>query len=127
MAKVNGPLMSLDARGNYAGKVQFRGGLKGTHAYRPAPPGRVNQAPATEAQQTIRDAYHAVLLDWRALTPEQRGDWEALAVMQGHPMSGWNLYLKRHLTDYLTQNHARVTTTGTTRITTTGKVRIYAE
>jgi hypothetical protein len=119
--------MSLDARGNYAGKVQFRGGLKGTHAYRPAPPDKINQAPATEAQQTIRDAYHSVLLDWRALTTEQRADWEALAIIQPRPMSGWNLYLKRHLSAHLAQNQARITTTGATRITTTGKVRIYGE
>ena len=53
MAKITGPLMSLDAKGNWArGTLQFRGGLQATHAYRPAQPGTVNQAAATPAQIT---------------------------------------------------------------------------
>ena len=93
MARILGPLLSLDARGNWAsGKLQFRGGLKATHAYRPAPPGSVNQAPASSAQDLIRQRYQAAIEDWRALAPAERADWNASAEEQH--LSGWNLFLQ---------------------------------
>lgn len=93
MARITGPLLSLDARGNWArGALQFRGGLKATHAYRPAPPGSVNQAPATSAQSIIRQHYRAAIEDWRALSEAERADWNASAEEQH--LSGWNLFLQ---------------------------------
>ncbi|MDS4070511.1 MAG: hypothetical protein RKO24_12925 [Candidatus Competibacter sp.] len=128
MARIRGPLFSEDAAGNFAsGIIQFRGGLRGTHAYRPAPPDTVNKSVATDAQQTIRTAYHNTANAWRALTNDQRKEWETLATTQPTPMSGWNLYLKQHLAEHLTTSQARITTTGKFRITTTGEYRIYGE
>lgn len=93
MARIIGPLLSLDARGNWGqGALQFRGGLRATHAYRPAPPGAINQAPATTAQNLIRQRYRAAIEDWRALDPGERDDWNASAEAQG--LSGWNLFLQ---------------------------------
>lgn len=95
MAKVKGPLHSLNARGNWSkGTVQFRGGLRATHAYRPAPPGTVNQAPASEAQTAVRDRYHSALEAWRALSPEERALWNFAAETDLEGISGWNLFMR---------------------------------
>lgn len=93
MARVRGPLHSLDARGNWGrGALQFRGGNGGVHAYRPAPPGSVNQAPATLAQMDVRDRYREALENWRALDDRERAHWEAQGAPEG--LTGWNLYLR---------------------------------
>lgn len=93
MARIFGPLLSGDARGNWGyGALQFRGGLHATHAYRPARPGAVNQAPATAAQNRIRQRYRAAIEDWHALDPGERDGWNASAEPMG--LSGWNLFLQ---------------------------------
>lgn len=93
MAKVRGPLHSLDARGNWGlGALQFRGGNGGLHAYRPAPPGSVNQAPPTAAQAAIRAQYREALESWRGLDDLERAHWDAQGAAR--EITGWNLYLK---------------------------------
>ena len=97
MAKVRGPLMSVDARGNWsAGTLQYRGGLHGTHVYRPTPPGNVNQTPATPAQASVRARYAVALSTWRQLDIEERQAHNEKALPLG--LSGWNLYLQAAMT-----------------------------
>lgn len=93
MAKITGPLMSLDARGNWSkGALQFRGGLRATHAYRPAPPGKVNQKAASAAQASTRENYRNTLESWKSLDDAARADWNERAEPLG--LSGWNLFFR---------------------------------
>lgn len=95
MAKITGPLMSLDARGNWSkGALQFRGGLRATHAYRPAPPGKVNQKEASAAQASNRQLYRRAMEEWKALDDASRADWNERAEPLG--LSGWNLFFREN-------------------------------
>lgn len=99
MAKITGPLMSVDARGNWgSGTLQCRGGLHGTHIYRPAPPNSINQAPATAAQASVRARYAVALSAWRQLSTEERQTHNAEAQPLG--LSGWNLYLQAAMSSH---------------------------
>ena len=98
MAKITGPLLSIDAAGNFAsGAMQFRGGLRGTHAYRPKSPKAVNQTPPTEKQTRVRSAYRAILDEWRSLDEATKSELDADAIRSGEPMTGWNLYFKSRI------------------------------
>lgn len=97
MAKVSGPLHSLDARGNLGGQVQYRGGRRGTHAYRPANPATLNQKAPSEAQTATRDAYRRALGLWRALAPSERQGYDDRATAGGEALSGWNLFLRERM------------------------------
>lgn len=102
MAKITGPLFSVDAAGNFAGgTMQFRGGLRGTHAYRPANPKTINKAPPTEAQTAVRTAYQEIVAEWQGLTEQEKLAWDAAASNTGAPVTGWNLYFKSRLQEVL--------------------------
>lgn len=101
MAKTTGPLFSLDAHGNYASQLTYRRGLKGTHVYKAVDPKLQNQAPPTEAQQRVRDAYAELLTEWRALTTPEREDWNEIGYQQEPRISGWNAYVMEFLSDRL--------------------------
>jgi hypothetical protein len=91
MARVKGPLFSLDARGNVArGALQFRGGLRGTHAYRPTPPDACGEGPSA-AQRLHRARYAEAAAAWRALEETTRALWSAAA--RRHGVTAWNAYL----------------------------------
>ena len=94
MAKTRGPLMSIDAAGNYGkGAIQFRHGKRGVHAYRPTAPykrgGQVSQA-----QLDHRNKYSAGRQAWQALNTQEKTTWNNLADQQANGLSGWNLFLK---------------------------------
>lgn len=94
MARTKGPLMSVNATGNWGkGTIQFRAGKNGTHAYRPADPTTVNQAQATAAQETVRERYRLARTAWQAIDIEERQAHDAAAATQG--MSGWNLFMQK--------------------------------
>jgi hypothetical protein len=91
MARIKGPLFSMDARGNLAGgALQFRGGLRGIHAYRPIPPDTYNAGPS-ERQRLHRERYREAVVAWRALDDAERALWSAAADRQR--MTAWNAYL----------------------------------
>lgn len=118
--------MSVEAAGNWGkGALQFRGGLKSTHAYRPAPPGTVNQGPATPAQLDIRAAYHGIHDEWITLTAEERAAWNASATAT-EGLSGWNLYLKTRMLEGLAPADALVTDQGDYLVTDQGDYLVYA-
>lgn len=102
MAKTKGPLFSEGAAGNFAsGAMQFRGGLRGTHAYRPKSTKIINQKAPTEAQAAVRTAYKEILEEWRAFDEQEKAQWDADAIQSGQPMTGWNLYVKSRMPDVL--------------------------
>lgn len=102
MAKIRGPLFSEDARGNYAkGAIQFRSGIRGTHAYRPKDPKTINQAAPTQKQTKVRSAYHTILEEWRAFDEQTKAQLDAEAIASGESITGWNLYFKSRITAVL--------------------------
>lgn len=110
MAKITGPLYSVDAQGNWGkGVLQFRRGLKTTHAYRPAPPGRINQAPATPAQARSRQAYGLAKERWTLLSLSEQAEWNAIA--EPHRMSGWNLFVQNEILTALATQQLRIAIT----------------
>ena len=97
MARVKGPLHSLDAHGTLAGRMQFRRDRRGVHVYHAPEPERVNQAPPSENQAIVRDTYRAALALWRAFTDAERKEWNEAATASGESLSGWNLFLRGHM------------------------------
>lgn len=93
MAKVKGPLFSLEAHGNLAsGLLQFRVDRGRAHVYKPQPPKRQNQQPASEKQATQRERFGIIKQIWAGLSPIEKAGWEAQARSLG-TMKGWNLFL----------------------------------
>ena len=87
MAKVKGPLMSLEATGQFGGELVFRRSGRGVTAYqKPAAPAAAPSA----AQTAVRDEYRAIHQDWLALSDAQREDYRQQGRVVGLP--GWNVY-----------------------------------
>lgn len=97
MARVHGPLFSLDAAGTLAGRMQFRHDRRGVHVYRAPDPATVNQRPPTTAQAAVRDAYREAADNWRGMADEERQEWTATAAALGGQFTGWNLFLRESL------------------------------
>lgn len=93
MAKVRGPLFSLDARGQFGDALLFRGGTHRTHVYQPADRSRINQQPASTQQATVRQRFGAAVAAWRALAAPERAEWNTRAQSTGRNVNGWNLFL----------------------------------
>lgn len=93
MAKVRGPLFSLDARGQFGDALLFRGGTRRTHVYQPADRARINQQPASTQQATVRQRFGEAVAAWRALAAPERAEWNTRALGTGRNVNGWNLFL----------------------------------
>lgn len=133
MAKIRGPLFSAEAAGNFAkGAMQFRGGLRGTHAYKPKSTKTVNQTEPTQKQTKVRSAYRTILDEWKSLDEAGKAQWDASAIESGEPITGWNLYFKSRISDVLNESNipapdtytpptaTAITFPGTTWVTDTG-------
>lgn len=113
MARTKGPLMSLQAAGNWGkGALQFRQGRDGTHAYRPADPRTVNQRPASPAQAAHRARYTQIKSAWRQVTTEERAAHEHAARASGQALSGWNYYLRALMAGQIVTTAALLTDGG---------------
>lgn len=93
MAKVKGPLMSLDASGTLAGDTRLRHMRGHVLMYRGGEPGSVKRKAPTAAQVRSRERYAYAGQRWRVLTSEQRGYWENVARESGAGLSAWNCFL----------------------------------
>ena len=93
MAKVDGPLLSLDASGSIGGAMTFSK-WKGINyvRYKTKPTN-----PQTTAQTTQRTAFSTAVTGWHALTEIVQGEWTARAKALGLAMSGFNLYVQQHI------------------------------
>jgi hypothetical protein len=87
MAKVKGPLMSLEAAGQFGGELVFRRTGRGVAVYQK--PARPDVAPSA-AQRTVREEYRAIHQDWSALSEAQREGYRQQGRAVGLP--GWNVY-----------------------------------
>ena len=89
MAKVTGPLMSMDARGKLANAIVFIGwrGIQDVRKWvKPA-------NPRTEAQVAQRNRFTQAVDKYHELTPTDKQAWETKA--SGKPYSGFNLFVSR--------------------------------
>ena len=93
MAKVRGPLMSLDASGTVAGDTRLRHMRGHVLMYRGGAPGSVKRKAPSESQMRTRERYAYACQRWRVLTPEQRRYWENFAMAAGEGLSAWNCFL----------------------------------
>lgn len=86
MAKVKGPLMSLDARGQVGKAIVFMGwkGLKTLRAH------VVPANPKTTAQVTQRTKLTKMVDFWQNLLAPDKGGWDKQAPIEPKVMSGFN-------------------------------------
>lgn len=87
MAKVTGPLMSLDASGAFADTMVFAKwkGINYSRQY------SVPSNPQTENQVKVREYFTAAVAAWQAETQETKDAWNTAA--NGQQLSGFNLYV----------------------------------
>jgi len=95
MAKVRGPLYSIDARGQIAQAMVF-GGWKGIKWVREQ---FIPQNPNTVLQQAIRLIFIQSIEGWHTTTAQQKIDWQTAIENKGYTMSGFNFYVSEYIKD----------------------------
>lgn len=96
MAKIIGPLHSFEASGKVASMVF--GAWRGIQWVR----GHFIPAnPQTQGQINIRTALTISVATWQAQTAGEKLLWDTAA--KGQPYSGYNLFMKTALDEYITQ------------------------
>lgn len=94
MAKVKGPLFSIDARGQIAKAMVF-GGWKGIPWVREW---FIPQNPNTEAQQAIRLIFSQGVDAWHfTIDAGEIIDWQTAADNSGKTLSGFNFHLSEYI------------------------------
>jgi len=92
MAKVKGPLFSMDARGQIAKSLVYMGwkGLKTVRQY------VIPSNPSTEDQQTQRGYFKAAVEEWHTegYTALDVAAWDLYALSLKVAQSGFNVYMK---------------------------------
>ena len=89
MAKLHGPLFSLDARGQL-GKTLVYSIWKGLNYARKY---AIPSNPNTAAQQTIRGYFSAAVAAYKLEDQATKDAWDAANSALGKPMTGFNYYL----------------------------------
>lgn len=114
MAKVTGPLLSMDARGKIGNTLVFMGwkGIKTVRQF------VVPANPNTASQQAQRARMAASVATWKDLAGDDRTAWGAWSGYEPKPMSGFNAFTKaasKNLVELATSHVAKsVTGTGAT-------------
>jgi len=93
MAKLRGPLMSIDARGKFADAMVF-GGWKGI------PWARVQfipQNPQTDLQVALRLIFTQGVTRWQGETAPVKADWQTAVETKGVTMSGFNFFMSEYI------------------------------
>ena len=93
MAKLRGPLMSIDARGKFADAIVY-GGWKGI------PWARVQftpQNPKTDDQKAIRAIFSHGVNGWQGKLTAAKLLWDNAVVPKGLTMSGFNYYMSEYI------------------------------
>jgi hypothetical protein len=92
MARVNGPLLSLDASGKFA-NVMVASIWKGRNYF------RAHFIPTnhnTPDQQAQRAAFAAAVLSWQGLYASAQDQWDVAARDVYPPISGFNYYVSQY-------------------------------
>lgn len=93
MAKVRGPLYSIDARGVIADAMVF-GGWKGIPWVREQ---FYPQQPRTVDQVAIRTIFTQAVTRWHDLTDAQKTGWQTGIERKGYRMSGFNFFVSEYI------------------------------
>ena len=92
MAKVRGPLYSIDARGVIADAMVF-GGWKGINWVREQ---FIPQNPKSEDQVAVRLIFTQAVSKWHDFTDEGKADWQTAIEKKGYTMSGFNFFVSEY-------------------------------
>ena len=95
MAKVKGPLFSIDARGQIAKAMVF-GGWKGIPWVREW---FLPQNPNSSEQQWIRGIFINAVDRWHYISAAQKVTWETAVGNKGVTMSGFNFFVSEYIND----------------------------
>ena len=99
MAKLTGPLFSLDAHGSIDNALTYSKRKSGSQVrFQHKQKVEVTNYPQANNQSMYRLAYAR----WLSLTDAQRETYDHLATEKKGPLSGWNLFLKLSMADPLT-------------------------
>lgn len=96
MAKLKGPLLSIDAVGQIGKSFSvshWKGIKKGMKHFKP-------KNPRTASQQQNRNILAYAVMGWQALDAEQKESYEISAGNLGLKMSGYNFYLQQYMLAY---------------------------
>lgn len=93
MAKVRGPLYSIDARGQIAQSMVF-GGWKGIKWVREQ---FIPENPQTVLQTAQRLIFSQSVQGWHDETAQQMLDWQTAADNKGIAMSGFNFFVQSYI------------------------------
>ncbi|HPB76107.1 MAG TPA: hypothetical protein PLY96_12760 [Chromatiaceae bacterium] len=93
MAKVKGPLMSLDASGTIAGDTRLRHMRGHVLMYRGGEPGSVRRQAPSASQAQVRAKFAEARARWRTLNPQQRAYWQDVARELDAGLTAWNCFL----------------------------------
>lgn len=99
MAKVRGPLFSVEAAGAFGDQILFRRGPAGVRVSRPGVAPKSVRKKATAAQAEQRGYFKQAVAEWNALTDAGRAAVHAEALALGLPMNGYSLWLKRRVSE----------------------------
>ncbi|NWF92476.1 MAG: hypothetical protein HXY46_06135 [Syntrophaceae bacterium] len=91
MAKVTGPLMSIDASGAFADTMVYAKWKGINYSRQYAIPGN----PRTANQLQIRDYFTTAVAAWQAEDQTTKDAWNQAA--SGKPLSGFNLYVGEYV------------------------------
>lgn len=97
MAKVKGPLHSLEAEGMLADVLVFRSGLGATRVSKPGRSSKTFRRHGSRAQRVQRAAYQSAVRAWRESTPAERAAWQSTARRTGAGVTGFNLFISAAL------------------------------
>lgn len=97
MAKVRGPLYSIDARGVIADAMVF-GGWKGIPWVREQ---FYPQQPRTAAQVSQRTIFTQAVQKWHDLSGATQTDWQTAIDNKGYRMSGFNFFVSEYINSML--------------------------
>ena len=93
MAKVDGPLLSLDASGSVGGAMTFSKWKGRNYVRQKTKPAN----PQTAGQTTQRTAFSNAVAGWHALLEADQTAWNERAKALGLTMSGFNFYVQQHI------------------------------
>ena len=93
MARVKGPLMSLDASGTIAGDTRLRHMRGHVLMYRGGEPGSVRRQAPSASQAAVRTRFADARARWRTLSPKQRAYWQQVARELDAGLTAWNCFL----------------------------------
>jgi hypothetical protein len=95
MARVKGPLMSLDAAGTFAAEMRYRSTPDGVLVYRGGDPYSKRPKRVSIKQRRQREMYRDACALWHQLSPASLAEWETIAAK--YPLSTFSVFVGAYL------------------------------